>query len=56
MRKLLKDLALGEEGLEMVEWAIVAAVVTSVTVGTLSILGASLNLVFATLLARVQAG
>jgi Flp pilus assembly pilin Flp len=56
MLKLIKKLANEDDGLEMVEWAIVAAVVTSVGIGTLNIIGATLNLAFITLQARVQAG
>lgn len=53
---LLKNFARDEDGLEMVEWAVVAAVVTSVSIGTLTLLGATLNVNFLTVLFRVQAG
>ena len=56
MLKFLRTFVCEEDGLEMVEWAIVAAVVTSVAAGTLTTIGGSLNTAFTTLLASVQAG
>jgi len=56
MLKFLRNFAREDEGLEMVEWAIVAAVVTSVAAGTLATIGTQLNTAFTSLLASVQAG
>jgi Flp pilus assembly pilin Flp len=56
MLKFVQNFVREEDGLEMVEWAIVAAVVTSVAAGTLTTIGGSLNASFTSLLASVQAG
>ena len=56
MLKLFRNFVRYEDGLEMVEWAIVAAVVTAVAAGTLASIGGTLNTAFTTLLASVQAG
>jgi Flp pilus assembly pilin Flp len=56
MFKLLKEFAQDEDGLEMVEWAVVGALVTGIAAATLNIIGATLNLSFITLLGNVNAG
>jgi len=52
MQKLVRD----EDGLEMVEWAIVAALVTSAGAATMVSIGSQVNNQFSLILTAIQAG
>jgi Flp pilus assembly pilin Flp len=56
MLMFIRNFVREEDGLEMVEWAIVAAVVTGVAAATLTTIGSTIGTNFGTLLANVQAG
>ncbi len=53
MLNLLKSFIREDEGLEMVEWAIVAALITTAAAVTMSLIGAQVDAQFQTILGNI---
>ena len=53
MLNLLKSFIREDEGLEMVEWAIVAALITTAAAVTMSLIGAAVDAQFQTILGNI---
>ncbi len=53
MLNLLKSFIQEDEGLEMIEWAIVAALITTMAVVTMDLIGTQVNAQFQTILGNI---
>ncbi|MBW2233169.1 MAG: hypothetical protein JRH17_22525 [Deltaproteobacteria bacterium] len=56
MLNLMKQFVREDDGLEMVEWAIVAALITTTAAVTMSGIGTEVDAAFQTVLLTLQAG
>jgi pilus assembly protein Flp/PilA len=56
MLNLMKQFVREEDGLEMVEWAIVAALITTVAAVTMAAIGTEVDAAFQQVLATLQGG
>jgi Flp pilus assembly pilin Flp len=56
MLNLVKKFVHDDDGLEMVEWAIVAALITTAAAVTMASIGSQVNVQFGTVLTTLQSG
>jgi Flp pilus assembly pilin Flp len=56
MLNLMKQFVREDDGLEMVEWAIVAALITTAAAVTMASIGTQVDAAFQTILGTLQAG